>query len=88
MICAKKIWFRSLALKASYPKSCLRNVTSTKPTSKNWAKDLVFLERYFAKLAASIRAHFGVDPGQSLDLDIKFAQASLAQIIPTAVQFL
>src|SRR5260370_36480013 len=35
MISAKKIWSQSLPLKASYPKSCTRNVTSTKPTSRN-----------------------------------------------------
>jgi hypothetical protein len=35
MIRVRKIWLQSLVLKASYPKFCIRNVTSTKPTSRS-----------------------------------------------------
>ena len=34
-VSARKTWSQSLALKASYPKSCTRNATSTKRTSRN-----------------------------------------------------
>src|SRR2546421_12134332 len=50
MISARKIWCPSLALKASFPRSCIRNVPSTRTTSRNSANDLKFLQRCFSRL--------------------------------------